>query len=164
MSEPFKFESNRQYCFTSLYTTFSLSWARLVLTTTSNYFNPLHMCHGCCGYDDYGSDSDLTDLDTDTDESLEDSSRCSDYSSLQSEAPYEDGAGDYSGETCGNHCLYLFARNGSPTTFQMSSLRQSAPGQTKEPLPKRQQQKNVLTKENNLLVSSLPCQSISFSR
>ncbi|KIK40722.1 hypothetical protein CY34DRAFT_13513 [Suillus luteus UH-Slu-Lm8-n1] len=41
-------------------------------------------------------DSDLTDLDTD---SLEDSSQCSDYSSMQSEVPYEDGAGDYSGET-----------------------------------------------------------------
>lgn len=152
MSEPFKFESNRQHL---LYT--ALNYFQLVVVQPFS----VHMCRGCCNYDDYGMDSDLTDLDTD---SLEDSSQCSDYSSMQSEVPYEDGAGDYSGQTYGNRRLYLFALNGLPAMLQMSSLRQSVPGQTKEQLPKQQQQKNVLVKENNLLVSLLLCQSILFSR
>jgi hypothetical protein len=66
------------------------------------------MC--CCGYHEYDSDSDLTDLDTADTDSLEDSSQCSEYSSL-SEAPREDGAGDHSGETYSNHCLlYICAK------------------------------------------------------
>ncbi|KAG1750920.1 hypothetical protein EDD22DRAFT_1052963 [Suillus occidentalis] len=71
------------------------------------------MC-SCCGDDGlYGSDSDFTNLDTDTD-SLEDSSQCSEYSSL-SEAPREDGAGDYSGETYNKHSATKRARTDKGT-------------------------------------------------
>lgn len=52
------------------------------------------MCWDCDDYYGSGTDSDLTDLDTD----LDSSSQCSEHSSL-SEAPDEEAVGDYGGET-----------------------------------------------------------------